>query len=961
MNDSLLYEPEIARLGDLQNSPVPAVLFRHEGNNTEIITISVGLRRFLSMTEVECCEQLLNAASPNIHPSDSRRVKKAITRFISDDCELNTFFRYRASESEEYRFIHACGSYHADDDGEKLYLVCLNPAPIDELCEFLAEDTGDDSEFARFIKGSKNGIPFRTSGYKGFSVWNLTKDTLVRDSGLGYARVELGDSFGYEDYYNFHLSWVKSPADRKYYAMLAPETLKENFAAGIVPPEHILSICSAKGRVTLRLTSSMMKSPESGDLYLRLEAENITESAVFETVISTSSESSDYMAYIDGAAQKAYFLDARRGISQKHQITTELYKLLPFLSSHLGASFAAVDEFISFFHERCGAELQTEIITKTSNGQIKSVKLKILDTGYNQFFLDGTDITKLMQSASGTYYDTLTGLPNMTLFRTVAEATLKNMRAEKKQPAFVYFDIRDMKAINEKYGFAKGDGILIGTSYVLREVFGGAPVARLAEDHFVVLTERVRLEQKLEAVHDKVYSNPSEIPVQICAGIYADEGKQIDIASACDRARLACKRLKAEYNRRYRFYDRDMFTEYHQRRHILNHFDEALEKGCIKVYYHPIVRAATGSLCDMEALSRWMDPEKGMLSPGQFISVLEDNKLITKLDFYMVRKICETLAIQKAKRLPLIPVSVNLSRQNFELCDVVEEVVNIVDEYNIPHNLLTIEITESAFIHNHRFLASQIDRFRQAGFGVWMDDFGSEYSSLNTLQEFTFDLIKLDMRFLSSFSSKGKSGSILPDIISMISKMGVHTLCEGVQTEEQLRFLRDIGCEKIQGYLFSKPMPCEYFQEDNPLYHKLGCDDLKTTAFYDKIGTVNLDAEILRRSDSMHHSLGGTPAAVIEYQGGSFRILRSNDAYKNLLLRSGVDSGYVNGDYGKKTANTSPCFAEAAKNCLLTSATASVSGVTETGGTAAVYLRHIAYDSKSDTGALLVIIDDFSV
>ena len=144
--------------------------------------------------------------------------------------------------------------------------------------------------------------------------------------------------------------------------------------------------------------------------------------------------------------------------------------------------------------------------------------------------------------------------------------------------------------------------------------------------------------------------------------------------------------------------------------------------------------------------------------------------------------------------MPIVPVSVNISRSNFEVCDVFDEVLSIVNEYNIAHHLLTVEITESAFIKNRQFLQSQIDRFREAGFNVWMDDFGSEYSSLNTLQEYSFDLIKLDMRFMKNFSLTGKNHLILSDIISMISKLGVSTLAEGVQTKEQLRFLRDAGC-----------------------------------------------------------------------------------------------------------------------------------------------------------------------
>lgn len=580
------------------------------------------------------------------------------------------------------------------------------------------------------------------------------------------------------------------------------------------------------------------------------------------------------------------------------------------------------------------------------------------ETGEHLFVVWFDDVTEILKAEqSNTYFDKLTGLPNMSAFGILAEKERSDIRTRKLLPAFVYFDVRDMKAINEKYGFAKGNGILNGIAYVLKDVFGNAAISRFSDDHFLVLTERRLLEQKIENVCESILSNPTGIPVQICAGIYIDEKPDVDTFSACDRARLACKSLKGDYGIRYRVFDREMYTLYHRRRHILNHFEDALENGYIKLYYQPIIRTVTGRICDMEALARWIDPEKGMLPPGQFISVLEDNRLINKLDFYMLRKICESLTEQKKQNMPLVPVSVNLSRINFELCDVVEAVSQIVDEFNLSHDLITIEITESAFINNQRFLEDQINRFRNAGFNVWMDDFGSEYSSLNTLQEYSFDLIKLDMRFMKNFSLTGKNRLILSDIISMISKLGVHTLAEGVQTKEQLRFLRDAGCDKVQGYLFSKPMPCEYFYNKSVVFKDLEYDDIGRSDYYRRIETTGLGFPALPNlKEGFSGDEIGTPSAILEICNNRVKLLRANNAYKSFLERIGIERELIYGDYYEWDRQPSADFLLAAKKCMASRKNEIIDSYIEGSLRVSANLVSIAYDSKSSTGAVLVII-----
>lgn len=618
-----------------------------------------------------------------------------------------------------------------------------------------------------------------------------------------------------------------------------------------------------------------------------------------------------------------------------------------------------LENWKSFLNENKPCDL---VYRRNIDSRMLTIRLRgksyIADTGERLHIAWLDDLTGILQAEqNNTYYDKLTGLPNMTAFCIMAENERSRMKEHNIIPAFVYFDVRDMKAINEKHGFSKGNGILTGITFVLKDVFKNCAISRFSDDHFVVLAERRGIEQKIEKVYDSTVNNPTGIPVQLVAGIYIDDKNNMDVYAACDRARLCCRSLKGDYGRKYRMFDREMFTEYRKRRHVLNNFEEALDKGYIKLYLQPIVRTITGKICDMEALARWVDPEKGMLPPSQFISVLEDHRLINKLDFYMLNRICECLREMKTQDIPLVPVSVNLSRINFELCDVVEEVLRIVDEHNISHNLITIEITESAFINNQQFLENQINRFRRAGFNVWMDDFGSEYSSLNTLQEYSFDLIKLDMRFMKNFSLTGKNRLILSDVITMISKLGVHTLAEGVQTKEQLRFLRDAGCDKVQGYLFSKPMPCEYFYNKSKVFKSLEYDDLKREDYYKKIESIGLGFPAPPDNDEgFSGDASGTPSAVLEFQGDTFRILKANNAYKSLMEMIGLDREMIYGDYYNWELDPAPEFRAAAKKCMSGRKNERIENYYEGEVRLSANLINVAFEPRTDTGAILVVV-----
>ena len=326
-------------------------------------------------------------------------------------------------------------------------------------------------------------------------------------------------------------------------------------------------------------------------------------------------------------------------------------------------------------------------------------------------------------------------------------------------------------------------------------------------------------------------------------------------------------------------------------RFILTNFEAAVKNSHIQAYYQPVIRTISRKLCSFEALARWADPERGIIPPYQFIPILEREKLIHLLDQCVIRQVCQRLRRSvDAGEVP-IPVSVNLSRLDFELCDIFSVVDNLVREYQIPHDFIYIEITESMMADDEGLMHSIVNRFHAAGYQVWMDDFGSAYSSLNTLKDYTFDELKMDMRFLSSFSQRSRR--ILTAMVNMAKVIDIHTLAEGVETEEQFYYLRNIGCEKVQGYFFGRPLP---YQEQMEHLRATGIEiELPVERkYYDDIGQVNLlsAAPFLSRKGrdalSTARALNSIPLALVEVEAAQFSLLFHNAAFEQTAKGTGL-------------------------------------------------------------------------
>lgn len=473
--------------------------------------------------------------------------------------------------------------------------------------------------------------------------------------------------------------------------------------------------------------------------------------------------------------------------------------------------------------------------------------------------------------------DRLTELPGMHRFlEFVNNALESNCRSsDTSSESIVFLNTIGFKLVNAKYGIEEGDNFLKTIARILNRKFQDAFIARFADDHFAMYTceKDSDIITGLRQVHDEVAEIRPELHVEVKAGIYHIQKEDTSAGIVSDCAKIASDSIKQNVDEFYRIYTPELSRHFETSIYASENIDNAIKQDHIKVYYQPVIRTSTGNVCGMEALARWDDPEYGLLSPGVFIGALEESRQISKLDTFMIGSICHRIRECMDRHNAVVPVSFNLSRMDFITTDVFEVVEDAVKRNNIPRENIHVEITETMLVSDAESVSRDMDRFHEAGYQVWMDDFGSGYSSLNVLKDYKFDVLKIDMTFLSSFTEKSKA--IISSIVDMAKKIGVQTLAEGIETKEQYEFLREIGCEKVQGYFFGRPRPCETTLIDESGGMKT-VEPMEWHDYYDAIGRVN---EITKM-----------PTAVIEYNGRSFHFLSANAAYKCELGCAGTSS-----------------------------------------------------------------------
>ena len=482
----------------------------------------------------------------------------------------------------------------------------------------------------------------------------------------------------------------------------------------------------------------------------------------------------------------------------------------------------------------------------------------------------------------------LTGLPSMSFFISNADELFQSLLQRERHPVVGYFNLLRFRSFNDNYGYKEGDRLIRYLAGALQSAFPNRTICCISGSTFGLVIYRDEIDKGLQAVKESLSAFKPGVELKIKAGfaLFTEENSAI---SLLDRAKIAHNSIRDSEGETYRIYDEALDRELRFRQYLIAHLDQAVEENWLKVYYQPIVRSVNGKICNEEALSRWVDPVYGFLPPYRFIPVLEENRLIYKVSLHVVRTVLSDFRQKEAAGIPLVPVSVNLSRYDFEQCDMVEEITRLVAESGYSPGLLKIEITESAFTEHPEMLKREVDRFHSNGFEVWMDDFGSEYSTLNLLQDLNFDLIKIDMQFMKNYTACGRNSIIVSDIVDMAHQLGITTLIEGIETDEHFRLLRDLGCEKLQGFLFDRPSPLEHVLESSK---SDGADWFETwdeNDYYSQVGGIDLihPLSAISRKGITPFS-AETPAGVLELWEDGFTCLRGSGAFLSRLVELGL-------------------------------------------------------------------------
>ena len=410
-------------------------------------------------------------------------------------------------------------------------------------------------------------------------------------------------------------------------------------------------------------------------------------------------------------------------------------------------------------------------------------------------------------------YDELTGIYNKQAFY----AKTKEMLLDNPDKNFdlLRINIERFKVLNDLFGESTGDKLLRYIGKFLKEINLPLCVSgRLYADNFVVCYEAGkgdsrRMINTLQMVADSFAINNRTI---LSFGLYRIDDKTLPVSVMCDRANMALWKAKGNFKNPYCEYDEKMRQQVLKEQKIINAMERAIQNKEFTLYLQPKYDIEKGTIIGAEALVRWISLENGFISPGDFIPVFENNGFVYEVDKFIWEESCRYLRKWLDEGREVHPISVNVSRIDLYTPKLVQHLVNLREKYQLPSQYLELEITESAYTEDPEQIITITRQLREAGFVILMDDFGTGYSSLNMLKDIQIDVLKLDMGFLKSSDYSAKGGNILTAILKMAESLKMQTIAEGVETKEQVEFLKKIGCQCVQGFYFARPMPAQEYE-----------------------------------------------------------------------------------------------------------------------------------------------------
>ena len=414
------------------------------------------------------------------------------------------------------------------------------------------------------------------------------------------------------------------------------------------------------------------------------------------------------------------------------------------------------------------------------------------------------------------YTDMVTGGNNWLYFVKRGNKVLKKKSASSEY-AVIHLKMRKYRSFCTCFGVKEGEVLIEKLYYALKKnIMRSEVMAHKENASFGLLlsyTDDAQLTERIEALTTALDAVLPSMKLYFAVGVYKVQKKERDIEQLYNNALLACDMLGEEAENKIVFFDVEMNKRRLWERKVEDDMDAALVRHEFQVYLQPKISTAQETLAGAEALVRWIHPQEGFIPPNKFIPIFERNGFILKLDDYMLEEIARQQAQWIREGRKVVPISVNISRAHFAKEDLAEHICSIVDKYQVPHNVIELELTESAFFDDKEILLQTVKKLREAGFPVSMDDFGAGYSSLNSLKELQLDVLKLDADFFRGVDAQERGMLIVSEVIDLAKKLNMKIVAEGIESREQVDFLTEQECDLIQGYFFAKPMPIAEFEE----------------------------------------------------------------------------------------------------------------------------------------------------
>ncbi|MBE5945127.1 MAG: bifunctional diguanylate cyclase/phosphodiesterase [Lachnospiraceae bacterium] len=445
----------------------------------------------------------------------------------------------------------------------------------------------------------------------------------------------------------------------------------------------------------------------------------------------------------------------------------------------------------------------------------KAFLVHILDNVANKVPMSKEDLLRIHNIEEKNCLDSLTHIPNYSMFYTNAEQAILNN--PDKSYAIVVFDIDKFKTINDLYGMTNGDLVLKFIADTLRDLFAEEDnYARMHSDMFafyIPYGKKGDIIKSIEKIRKRIETNEFDFHINTSYGIFLADDLSVPINLMCDRAMIAGRTAKGNVLKFCAFYDEQFREDMLRANEIEKDMHKSLENGDFKMYLQPKYRLSNGELCGAEVLCRWLHPEKGLMPPMEFIPLFEKNGFILKLDEYMWEQACKTIRGWIDEGRQPIPLSVNISRYHIHHNDLEKVLTNLVKKYDISTSMLTLEITESLFLDKPEELNRELVKLQNLGFKLEVDDFGAGFSSLNLIRNITVDTIKIDRDFLDSEIASEKGKIVINHTIDMAKDLRLQVIAEGVETKEHVDFLKNSRCDIAQGFYFARPMPLSEFNK----------------------------------------------------------------------------------------------------------------------------------------------------